>query len=84
MRKKELKLESEEELHYSEGEFKRELPNGLMAISSASTGQNCSNVGSHCDVKVGFDYKAITPRYFRSKTAERLPIGKLQVVFLSD
>ena len=81
------KEEVEEELHhyYGEGELKRELPNGVMEIApAASTPHDYTNVGSHCDVKVGiFDHsRAVTPRYFRSKNVERLPVGKLQVCFL--
>ncbi|KAI4299269.1 hypothetical protein L6164_032744 [Bauhinia variegata] len=76
----EMELEMEEELHHTEEELTRELPNGLMAISPALTPHDYSNVGSPCDVKVGVDYKTITPRYFRSKNVERLPVGKLQVV----
>ncbi|XP_061349368.1 lysine-specific demethylase JMJ28-like [Gastrolobium bilobum] len=72
--------EEGEELNYSEGELRRELPNGVMAISPASTPHDYNNVGSHCDVKVGVDHKAVTPRYFRSKNVERVPVGKLQAV----
>ncbi|KAI4296601.1 hypothetical protein L6164_036547 [Bauhinia variegata] len=75
-----LEMEMEEELHYSEEGLTRELPNGLMAISPALTPQDCSNVDSPCDFKVGVDHKAITPRYFRSKNVERLLVGKLQAV----
>lgn len=83
-KKKEAEAEEEgEELHhhYSEGELRRELPNGVMEISPASTPHDYTNVGlgSHCDVKVGVDYKAVTPRYFRSKNVDRVPVGKLQV-----
>ncbi|XP_054777838.1 lysine-specific demethylase JMJ28 [Prosopis cineraria] len=74
------KSEEEELINYSEGELTRELPNGVMAISPASTPRDYNNVGSQCDVKVGIDHKAITPRYFRSKNVERLPAGKLQVL----
>lgn len=75
--------DEEDELDYNAEELRRELPNGVMAISPASTPHDYSNVGSqsHCDVKVGVDYKAVTPRYFRSKNVERLPVGKLQVSF---
>ncbi|KAI9121161.1 hypothetical protein K1719_008194 [Acacia pycnantha] len=72
--------EEQEELHYSDGELTKELPNGLMAISMASTAPEYCNVGSQCDVKLCVDHKAITPRYFRSKNVERLPEGKLQVL----
>ncbi|KAF7803570.1 lysine-specific demethylase JMJ25-like [Senna tora] len=74
------KKQKEEFFYYSEGELTKELPNGIMAISGAPMPQEYCNVGSHCDVKVSDDHKAITPRYFRSKNAERLPLGKLQVV----
>ncbi|KAK4252742.1 hypothetical protein QN277_014351 [Acacia crassicarpa] len=89
--RKNKKEEEEEEgggelIHYSEGEreLTRELPNGVMAISSASTPQDYNNVSSYCDVKVGIDHKAITPRYFRSKNVEKLPAGKLQVLPLGQ
>ena len=79
--------EEEEELQCSEGgELRRELANGVMAISAASTAHDCNgNVGSHCDVKMGADCKAltVTPRYFRSKNVDRVPVGKLQVGFFS-
>ncbi|CAL0312014.1 unnamed protein product [Lupinus luteus] len=89
---KKMKKEKEEEDYddeetesdYNEEELKRELPNGVMAISQASTPHHYSNVGpgsqSHCDVKVGVDYRAVTPRYFRSKNVDRISGGKLQVV----
>ncbi|KAK7362966.1 hypothetical protein VNO77_05091 [Canavalia gladiata] len=78
---KKKKEEGEEELHYSEGELRRELPNGVMEISPASTTHDYNNnVDSHCDVKVGVDSKTVTPRYFRSKNVDRVPAGKLQVV----
>ncbi|KAJ7946891.1 lysine-specific demethylase JMJ25-like [Quillaja saponaria] len=76
--KKIIELELEE--HHNEGELTRELPNGVMAISPALTTRDSGNVGSHCDVKVDVDFKAIKPRRFRSKNTERLPSGTLQVV----
>ncbi|MED6211885.1 hypothetical protein PIB30_077882 [Stylosanthes scabra] len=74
--------DDEEDEECSEGgELRRELPNGVMAISS--NGYN-GNVGSHFDVKVGADSNsksfAVTPRYFRSKNVDRVPVGRLQVV----
>lgn len=80
-KKKEKKKRKEEEgeLCYSEGELRRELPNGVMEISPAKPSGEYDNVGSHCDVKVGVDCRNVTPRYFRSKNVDRVPVGKLQV-----
>lgn len=81
-RKKKKKKQGEKEkkkVHYSEGELTKELPNGIMAISGASTPQEYCNGGSYCDVKVSIDHKAVTQRRFRSKNVERLSLGKLQV-----
>ncbi|XP_020231470.1 lysine-specific demethylase JMJ25 isoform X2 [Cajanus cajan] len=77
---KKKKKEEEEELCYGEGELRRELPNGVMEISPASPNRDYNNVGSHCDVKVGVDCRTVTPRYFRSKNVDRVPVGKLQIV----
>ncbi|CAJ1936298.1 unnamed protein product [Sphenostylis stenocarpa] len=77
--KKKKKKEEEEELCYGEGELRRELPNGVMEISPASPTRDYDNVASHCDVKVGVESKAATPRYFRSKNVDRVPVGKLQI-----
>ncbi|TKY59356.1 Lysine-specific demethylase JMJ25 [Spatholobus suberectus] len=77
---KKKKEEEEEELCYSKGELRRELPNGVMEISPASPNRDYNNVGSHCDVKVGVDCRTVTPRYFRSKNVDRVPVGKLQIV----
>ncbi|XP_027191594.1 lysine-specific demethylase JMJ28-like isoform X2 [Cicer arietinum] len=77
---KEIKVE-EVELEDSV-ELRKELPNGVMKISPASiTQRDDNNVSSHCDVKVGVDHHkvvAVTPRYFRSKNVDRVPLGKLQ------
>lgn len=76
-------IEEVDECHYTEAELTRELPNGVMAISPvSSTPHDHGNVGFRCDVKVGVEYKAITPRYFRSKNVDRVPAGKLQVGFI--
>ncbi|GAU20787.1 hypothetical protein TSUD_85060 [Trifolium subterraneum] len=80
LKKKEIKLE---EVEFNEGELRRELPNGVMEISPASTPHDYNNVNSHCDVKVGVDHNkvvAVTPRNFRSKNVDRVAVGKLQVV----
>ncbi|PNX65795.1 lysine-specific demethylase 3B, partial [Trifolium pratense] len=72
-----------EEVEFNEGELRRELPNGVMEISPASTPHDYNNVSSHCDVKVGVDHNrvvAVTPRNFRSKNVDRVALGKLQVV----
>lgn len=76
-----LVVEEEEE---SEEELTRDLPNGLMAISSSSSpspAPRSGNVGSNspCHVKVGVDFRAVPQRRFRSKNSEAIPIGKLQV-----
>jgi lysine-specific demethylase 3 len=79
MKKKEIKVEEDE---FNEGELRRELPNGVMEISPASTPHDYNNVSSHCDVKVGVDHNkvvAVTPHYFRSKNVDRVAVGKLQV-----
>ncbi|KAL9329267.1 hypothetical protein ACSQ67_004270 [Phaseolus vulgaris] len=47
---------------------------------SASPTRDYDNVASHFDVKVGVDSKTVTPRYFRSKNVDRVPVGKLQIV----
>ncbi|KAL1331762.1 hypothetical protein HN51_049027 [Arachis hypogaea] len=78
--------DDEEDEECSEGaELRRELPNGVMAISTASTANGFNgNVGSHFDVKLAADSNskalAVTPRYFRSKNVDRVPVGRLQVV----
>ncbi|XP_022716006.1 lysine-specific demethylase JMJ25 isoform X2 [Durio zibethinus] len=76
------------------GDLMRELPNGLMAISSSSphfdnagscsgSGSGSGSVSGSCfNVKVGeteTDTVAITRRRFRSKNIEPLPVGTLQV-----
>jgi lysine-specific demethylase 3 len=79
MKKKEIKVEEDE---FNEGELRRELPNGVMEISPASTPHDYNNVSSHCDVKVGVDHNkvvAVTPHHFRSKNVDRVAVGKLQV-----
>lgn len=68
----------------SEEELTRDLPNGLMAISSSpspSPRRGSGNVGSDspCRVKTGADFQAVPQRRFRSKNSETIPIGKLQV-----
>ncbi|XP_062087361.1 lysine-specific demethylase JMJ28 isoform X2 [Humulus lupulus] len=75
----------DEEDDDSEEELTRDLPNGLMAISSSSSPspQQCSgNVGSDSPalVKVGVDFRPVQQRRFRSKNIEALPYGKLQVL----
>ncbi|XVF87595.1 hypothetical protein PTKIN_Ptkin18bG0132600 [Pterospermum kingtungense] len=77
------------------GDLMRELPNGLMAISSSSphfdnpgscsgSGSGSGSVSGSCfNVKVGeteTNTVAITRRRFRSKNIEPLPVGTLQVV----
>ncbi|EXB66022.1 Lysine-specific demethylase 3B [Morus notabilis] len=67
----------------SEEELTRDLPNGLMAISSSpspSPRRGSGNVGSDspCRVKTGADFQAVPQRRFRSKNSETIPIGKLQ------
>ncbi|KAF5742225.1 lysine-specific demethylase JMJ25 isoform X1 [Tripterygium wilfordii] len=67
----------------SEGETTRDLPNGLMAITSCSSGSggsNSGNVGSPCDVKIGAESKPVLRRCFRSKNIEPVPIGALQML----
>ncbi|KAF1882305.1 hypothetical protein Lal_00038951 [Lupinus albus] len=71
----------DDELCYSEGELRKELPNGVMEIAPASS---MYNVGSHSDDKVSdFDHNrslALTPRRFRSKNVDRntyvVPCGR--------
>ncbi|KAF4397986.1 hypothetical protein G4B88_019707 [Cannabis sativa] len=86
-KKKEVVLEEEDEEDDddSEEELTRDLPNGLMAISSSSSPspRQCSgNVGSDSParVKVGVDFLPVPQRQFRSKNSEALPYGKLQVL----
>ncbi|WCJ26916.1 Transcription factor jumonji (jmjC) domain-containing protein [Euphorbia peplus] len=72
----------------SEGEYMRDLPNGLMAISPAKHFSNggaggavASSSSSPCDVKIGgSDFNSVTRRCFRSKNIEPMPIGAMQVV----
>ncbi|OMO76630.1 hypothetical protein CCACVL1_15541 [Corchorus capsularis] len=83
--------EDEEE----KSDMMRQLPNGLMAISSSSphfdnaascsgSGSGSGSVSGSCfNVKVGeteTNTVAITRRRFRSKNIEPLPVGTLQVV----
>ena len=67
----------------SEEELTRDLPNGLMAISSTSSSPSPQNAGSDspCRVKIGADSRPVTARRIRSKNVEALPIGKWQVTF---
>ncbi|XP_073220747.1 lysine-specific demethylase JMJ28-like [Cicer arietinum] len=59
----------ESELDYSEGELRKELPNGVMEIAPVSTPRD---IDFHCHV---------TPRYFRSKNVDRrVPFDNLQDV----
>ncbi|KAL9452632.1 hypothetical protein AB3S75_008426 [Citrus x aurantiifolia] len=60
----------------SDRELTRELPNGLMAISST----NSDNAGTSCAVKIGAEAAAVNRRRFRSKNIEPMPVGTLQVV----
>ncbi|KAL4289496.1 hypothetical protein GQ457_14G010380 [Hibiscus cannabinus] len=77
------------------GDLMRELPNGLMAISSSSphfdnvgscsgSGSASGSVSGSCiNVKVGeteTNTVSITRRRFRSKNIEPLPVGTLQVL----
>ncbi|PON49333.1 WRC domain containing protein [Parasponia andersonii] len=83
--KKNNVLVEEEEEEESEEELTRDLPNGLMAISSSSPPsprQRSCNVGSDSPVrvKVGVDFRPVQQRRFRSKNSEALPIGKLQIL----
>ena len=77
--------EDEEEVEEdSEEELTRDLPNGLMAISSSSSPsprQRSGNVASDSTgcVKVGVALRPVQQRRFRSKNIEAMPIGKLQV-----
>jgi lysine-specific demethylase 3 len=60
--------------HYSEGELRKELPNGVMEIAPPSTSHD---VDFHCNGK-----SILTPRYFRSKNVDRrVNFDHLQVVF---
>lgn len=74
----------------SEGELMKQLPNGVMAISSSPNLNNagsCSGSGSSSglcvNVKIGEaedDTATVTRRRFRSKNIEPLPFGTLKVV----
>ncbi|GLT83064.1 hypothetical protein SLE2022_013760 [Rubroshorea leprosula] len=76
----------------SEEDLMKQLPNGLMAISSSSNFNNegsCSGSGSGSssglcvNVKIAeaeADTAAVTRRQFRSKNIEPLPTGSLKVV----
>jgi lysine-specific demethylase 3 len=60
--------------HYSEGELRKELPNGVMEIAPPSTSHD---VDFHCNGK-----SILTPRYFRSKNVDRrVNFDHLQVGF---
>lgn len=85
-RKSKKKTKKKEEVvveENSEGELMRELPNGLMAISSSSppSPKPSNNVGSDspCNVKVGVGLGQVMQRRIRSKNVEPMPIGTLQV-----
>ncbi|KAH7569009.1 hypothetical protein JRO89_XS06G0088300 [Xanthoceras sorbifolium] len=64
----------------TETEFTRELPNGLMAVSSICSGANSDNAGTSCAVKIGAEPAMVTRRRFRSKNIEPTPIGTVQAV----
>lgn len=66
----------------TETEFTRELPNGLMAVSSVCSGGNSDNAGTSSGVKVGAEPPVVIKRRFRSKNIEPTPIGAVQVVIL--
>ncbi|XP_058749821.1 lysine-specific demethylase JMJ28-like [Vicia villosa] len=74
-KKKNVKRNNNEEieLHYSEGELRKELPNGVMEIAPVST---------PCDVEFQSNGKTfVAPRYFRSKNVDkRVPFDNLQVL----
>lgn len=80
--KKKKKKEEETELS-DEAELKRELPNGVMAISQ----KRFENASTHedFDIKVGHSEAlgshSYNQRRFRSKNIEPLPISTVQVVF---
>lgn len=78
-KKKNVKRNNNEEteLHYSEAELRKELPNGVMEIAPVST---------PCDVEFQSNGKTfIAPRYFRSKNVDRrVPFDNLQVFFPVD
>ncbi|KAK6932468.1 WRC domain [Dillenia turbinata] len=63
----------------NEGELIRDLPYGLMTISSP-TSPFLTGIDSFCNVKLGIDSSCFTRRCFRSKNIEPLPIGSLKVV----
>lgn len=87
-RRRKIKLKEEEEVvgggrsssssGSDEGELMRDLPNGLMAISSTPLPQHSGNAGS-CGIKLGFDPSRFNRRCFRSKNIEPLPVGAMQV-----
>ncbi|GKV19137.1 hypothetical protein SLEP1_g29430 [Rubroshorea leprosula] len=88
-KKKEIDFE-ETNSSDSEGELMKQLPNGLMAISSSPHFNNvgscpgsASSSGLCVNVKIGeaeADTATVTRRQFRSKNIEPLPIGTLKVV----
>lgn len=55
-------VDEESELHYSEGELRKELPNGVMEIAPPVS--TSYDVGFHSN-------GTVTPRYFRSKNVDR-------------
>ncbi|XP_057961547.1 lysine-specific demethylase JMJ28 isoform X2 [Malania oleifera] len=63
----------------SEGELVRDLPNGLMAISSTPLPRHIGNASSS-EIKVGIDSSPFTRRRFRSKNIAPMPIGSMQIV----
>ncbi|KAK1556525.1 hypothetical protein Q3G72_006725 [Acer saccharum] len=64
----------------TETEFTRELPNGLMAVSSICSGGNSDNAGTSCAVKIGAEPAVVKRRRFRSKNIEPTPVGAVQVL----
>jgi len=69
-------------VNYSEGELRKELPNGVMEIAPVSTSHRRDDddvVDFHCNGKA-----VVTPPYFRSKNVDRrVPIDNFHVGFFS-
>ncbi|XP_021815439.1 lysine-specific demethylase JMJ25 [Prunus avium] len=86
-KKKVVEEESEDDDDDDHDDLTRDLPNGLMAISSSSSQSpllRSGNAGSNSssDGKVGVDMgpAAMRRRCFRSKNIEPMPAGTLQVL----
>ncbi|GAV67423.1 JmjC domain-containing protein/WRC domain-containing protein, partial [Cephalotus follicularis] len=74
---------------FEDGELMRDLPNGLMAISSSphsKDNQNNNNASGSCDSPNidGLDFKSVKRRCFRSKNIEPVPVAAVEGLGCKD